>query len=372
MAIRPTHASGLFPSWLGRLLFALVLGLVLLCPSRKAAAQQWEVACTASASGSISIPAATVTNPSVSAGTLLGSPGTATVTFSCPDSGTGNPWQYFHLNSVSGTVTAIYPSYCYWGNRCSNYSSKTIQGVFAGTTQPVAEYGGLVYATSLSGVGILLTNPSPQLTASGGSVTTIAYPTTGTTVTFTAQLIATGAVIHAGTVSALGQVLTFENYWPGYTNSSPTYGSLTIAATSVVISACNLNTDSQDFTVILPAVTTSSLATTGATTGKTAFPINLTCAAGSNASITFSTASNYGSASLGVIKGTAGTNYAANVGVQLLQSNGTTPVPFGTAISEGTTPSGTMTLPFYAQYYATGTAGAGLVSATATFTVNYQ
>lgn len=371
MVIRHAQTARQLPSWFGRLLFGLVLGLILFCPSRKASAQQWEMPCSAAAA-TITIPTVTATASSVTVGTLLGSPGTATVTFSCPSSGSGNPWQYFHLNSINGAVTAIYPNYCWWGNGCSNYSSKSIQGVFAGTVTPTQGYNGLVYATNLTGISVLLTNPQPQLTSSGGTISTIAYPTTSTSVTFTAQLIATGSTIQAGTVTSPSQLLTFENYWPGYTNSSPTYGSLTLGNVAVVISACSVNTASQNLVVTLPDVTASTLTSTGATSGLTPFQINLTCNSGATALITMSTASYYGSSSLGVVSPTTGSGYAANVGVQLLQSNGTTPVNFGTAQNLGATPNGTLSIPFYAQYYATGAAGAGNVSATVTFTMSYQ
>lgn len=372
MVIRPMQTARHLPPWFGRLLFGLVLGLILFCPSRKVSAQQWAMACTAT-SASITIPSVTITNPSATAGTLLGTAGTATVSFSCPSSGNGNPWQYFHLNSATGKTTSLASGYCWWqSGGCSNYPNISFQGVYAGSVTPTVSYGGLLYATNLTGIGLLLTTSPTQLQGSGGTLDTINWGSTTDTITFTAQLIATGATIQAGTVSSPSQLLTFENYSSGYSNSSSTYGSLSVNPVTVTVSACTVNTASQNLVVTLPDVTANTLTTTGATSGLTPFQINLTCNAGATASITMSTASYYGSSSLGVVAPTTGSGYAANVGVQLLQSNGTTPVNFGTAQSVGTTPSGTLSIPFYAQYYATGAAGAGNVSATVTFTMTYQ
>lgn len=125
--------------------------------------------------------------------------------------------------------------------------------------------------------------------------------------------------------------------------------------------------------VTLPATTTSALTGTGATAGQTPFNVQLNCVAGSNLSITLNTSNYYGSQNLGVIKGTTGTGNAQNVGVQILQQDGTTPVRFGKAIPLGATPDGVMNLPFYARYYQTGTpASAGNVTATATYTLTYK
>ncbi|BFI97350.1 MAG: fimbrial protein [Rhodanobacter sp.] len=125
--------------------------------------------------------------------------------------------------------------------------------------------------------------------------------------------------------------------------------------------------------VTLPATTTSALSGVGSTAGQTPFNVQLNCVSGSRLSITLNAASYYGSSSLGVVKGTTGTGYAQNVGVQILKQDGITPVQFGQAISEGATANGTMNLPFYARYYQTGTpSSAGNVTATATYTLTYQ
>ncbi|MEW9622745.1 fimbrial protein [Rhodanobacter geophilus] len=126
--------------------------------------------------------------------------------------------------------------------------------------------------------------------------------------------------------------------------------------------------------VTLSAVSVTAFNGSGSTAGQQPFQVQLNCAAGSNLRITLSTANGYGNANLGVIKNTPGTGYAKNVGVQILQQDGVTPVKFGTAIPEGATQNGSMSLPFYARYYqdSRNDVTVGQVSATATYTLTYQ
>ncbi|MEY2182962.1 fimbrial protein [Rhodanobacter humi] len=290
--------------------------------------------------------------------------------FNCPSSGSDNPWQYFRLNSSTGPIVPL-AWYCWWLGCTTHYPSISIQGVFAASVTPTSAYGGLVYATNLSGVALLLTNSPTQLTGSGDTLNTINWGTTTAPATFTAQLIATGQPMQPGIVTSPSQLLTFENYSSGYSNSSSTYASLTLNPVTVIMSACSVNTDSQNLTVTLPTVTTSSLPNSGATSGTTAFKINLTCYAGASVTITMNTTNPYGSSYPGVIA-PKGAGYASNVGVRLLLGDGTTAVSFGTAQSIGATPNGLLSIPYYAQYYATGTTGSGSVNATVTFIVSYK
>ena len=141
---------------------------------------------------------------------------------------------------------------------------------------------------------------------------------------------------------------------------------------SFVIPTCTAAVDPT--VVTLSAVSTTAFSGRGSTAGQQPFQVQFNCVAGANLYITLSSANGYGNTSLGVIKNTTGTGYAKNVGVQVLQQDGATPVKFGTAISEGATQNGTMSLPFYARYYQDSTSNVtvGQVSATATYTLTYQ
>ncbi|WP_426687825.1 fimbrial protein [Rhodanobacter ginsengiterrae] len=123
--------------------------------------------------------------------------------------------------------------------------------------------------------------------------------------------------------------------------------------------------------VMLSAVRASAFSGKGSTAGQQPFQVQLNCVSGANLSITLSTANGLNNKSLGVIKNVVG---AQNVGVQILMQDGSTPVTFDNAISEGPTQNGTMYLPFYAQYYQIRKQNVtvGDVSATATYTLTYQ
>lgn len=126
--------------------------------------------------------------------------------------------------------------------------------------------------------------------------------------------------------------------------------------------------------VTLSAVRASAFAGNGSTAGQQPFQVQLNCVSGANLSITLSTAHGLNNKSLGVIKNVGGAGNATHVGVQILMKNGSTPVTFDSAISEGPTQNGTMYLPFYAQYYQIGNNNVtvGDVRATATYTLTYQ
>jgi len=142
-------------------------------------------------------------------------------------------------------------------------------------------------------------------------------------------------------------------------------------STSGVTFAAPACTVAVDPTVVtLPTVLAATFSGTGYTTGQTPFNVQLSCQAGANLAITLATSSPQPSTT-SVIAPTAGSGYAGNVGVQILNGSGN-PITFGTAILEGTTTSGTMSLPFYARYYQTATGvTAGKAAATATYTLTY-
>lgn len=140
-------------------------------------------------------------------------------------------------------------------------------------------------------------------------------------------------------------------------------------------STCSVSTASQNLAVTLPAVPQSSLTSAGTTAGTTPFSINLTgCTSNLKVSATLSANNPYTSVN-GVIAPTTGSGYASNVGIRILQSNGTTPVTFGTAFSVGTTSGANSNFTFnlYAQYYQTASpVSPGQVQGTATYTLTYQ
>lgn len=132
--------------------------------------------------------------------------------------------------------------------------------------------------------------------------------------------------------------------------------------------ACSVTTNPTHVT--LPAVASGAFSGVSSTAGTTAFALRLNCVAGSLLAISLDTNSPATAAQGGVINGTSGAGYAQGIGVQILDQQGV-PVTFGQPASVGTTPNGPLAVDYMARYYQTGTVSAGLVKATATFTLVY-
>jgi type 1 fimbria pilin len=144
------------------------------------------------------------------------------------------------------------------------------------------------------------------------------------------------------------------------------------AIIQIQVPTCDVDPGSVNKTVALPSTATLQFSGQGSTTGTTPFGLQLTNCPGSlGVYITLDTA-NPQSGATGVIA-PSGNGYAAGVGVQILGSDGTTPVAFGSPINTGTTTSSNYTINLNARYYQTGASvSAGPVRAVATYTLNYQ
>lgn len=171
-------------------------------------------------------------------------------------------------------------------------------------------------------------------------------------------------------------------------------GTITING-KVLSSTCNVTSGGSagsSFTVSLPDVQSSALSTAGNTAGATAFALSLsgcpTTPSGVQVGAQF-----YSAANTDTTTGTLKNTGVTNVDVQLMSVGGTTGTTpsgantGGTAVTIATasptgnsnvtdpvtlTSAGTATLNYYAQYYATGAAGAGAVSTTVNYLINYQ
>lgn len=307
-------------------------------------------ACTSPSSGavsSITLPSVSI-SPGVAVGTLLGSPGTATVVFNC-------------------------------ANITGSYGVVTIQAgnLAALDATNSAGSGSIKFATNTPGIAVKLTATPNQADSGpngpggvpGWELNAKTNTSSSITTTFTAQLIKTGPIT-PGTVSSIN-LLQLTNYSYGHTNSANYYVTVVLNPVTVTMTACNVLTSS--VAVTLPTIDTRSLGSLGSVAGTTPFNIQYSCPSGWSLYMTMSTA-NPGTASGVILPSTScaqGTP-ATSVGVQLLQSNRQA-VQFNAAQALGSSPSGTLTIPYYAQYYATGSpVGTGAVCATATFTMSYQ
>lgn len=290
--------------------------------------------------------------------------GTNTITL------TGQP----AVGTVLATSAFTTPSPSSSTSTCNNNVSSGLSGltpVLGGTTNQNPGTNGYVFPTGTPGIGFEIlhgTSAASYYTLgplSGCSGSNCTIGSGQFSVSSALYLVATGTIAPGAQVSAgqLGQwfagSLDAENFT--LTNT-----------VRFVLPACSINTSPQ--TVTLPTVAAKEFGGTGSTAGTTAFSIALSCQAGGQTqealSITF-TAAGTASGITGVLTPTSGT--ATGVGVRLLQSDYKTAVTFGTAIAEGNTPSGTLNLPFVAQYYQTAaTIKAGTLTASATFNLTYQ
>lgn len=156
---------------------------------------------------------------------------------------------------------------------------------------------------------------------------------------------------------------------------------------NVTAQTCTINgngSGSKDFTVTLPTVSTSALASSGATAGTTPFNIALTACTpttGTNAAKAVHAFFELGSTvntTTGNLIVSPGNSSAKNVEIQLLNASDQSAVKIGQAdASQNSKPvnvstSGAATLQFYAQYYATGAATAGAANSSVMYSIVYQ
>ncbi|GLQ89544.1 fimbrial protein [Dyella flagellata] len=332
--------------------------------------------CTPSSSNAnITIPSPISIAPGAKNG-LIGSAGSVTVTFDCTNAFLITPNLYDDFLVWSGNLAAL------------DSTSAPPGGV------------GIMFQTNIQGIDVRLTARQTQASSTNtgpngtsgwelGEVDCQGYTNNYScspsplSVKFTAQLVKTGPVA-AGTINSIQLLQVYNsdnvpsdpNDTQDYPAPSNTFTTLTLNAVTLNMSTCSVTAGSSNLSVTLPMIFNNALPSTGSVAGQTAFNIQYDCqSAKANWSLymTMSTA-NPGTAT-GVIMPSASCSAgtpASNVGIQLLESN-LQPVPFDTAQSLGNPPSGTLTLNYYAQYYATGSpVGAGQVCGTATFTMSYQ
>jgi type 1 fimbria pilin len=219
-----------------------------------------------------------------------------------------------------------------------------------------------IYPTGVSGLGYEIAHDTSTSYLGPYGCCTIANGSYTNSNASYLYLVKTGPIV-SGSVLPAGVLA----YWT-YANSKNIEAFTLGNSVTIIDPACSVVTT--PIAVTLPTLSTSSMASTGAVAGRTPFNITLNCSSGATLDIQL----NYNgtnSGITGVLSNATGTGTATGVGVQLLNQS-FTPVTFGTTTTVGTTPQGTYTLPYYAQYYRTGTLTAGSVSASATFTLSYQ
>lgn len=142
-------------------------------------------------------------------------------------------------------------------------------------------------------------------------------------------------------------------------------------------STCTVSTGTTgNFTVTLPTLAASTLSVTGATAGATPFAITVAgCTSGEATFTPYFEAGVTTDLLLGHLNITAGLGQATNVQLQLLNSN-TTPInvaaiPGAQGVLPAAIVGGTGTGNYIVRYWATGAAGAGVVTSQVTYSMVY-
>ncbi|WP_288395561.1 fimbrial protein [uncultured Acinetobacter sp.] len=147
-------------------------------------------------------------------------------------------------------------------------------------------------------------------------------------------------------------------------------GTVTVTG-KIVDQTCTVGGTSGKYTVVLPTVAKSSLATAATTNGDTKFTINLTACPAGNVGVYYDN-TNPNTNTAGRLNNTGS---ATNVNIQLLNSAKAvidlSKDSAGQNIVTSNVTSGSASLDFYARYYATGATTAGDVSTTVTYYVVY-
>ncbi|SFK37733.1 Pilin (type 1 fimbria component protein) [Rhodanobacter glycinis] len=262
--------------------------------------------------------------------------------------------------------------------------------VCAGTTNNgiVSSYGPPVgsdetlYPTNLSWLSFRILHPDANTLLSAYPYNASVPPNTAGTafsVASALQLVITGTIPSGlqGTSPQLTIPAGKLAQWNvDMTNGSNPVEIFYVTNIQFVIPTCTTAFDPT--TVTLSAVRATALSGRGSTAGQQSFQVQLNCVAGARLRITLNATNGKNKGviynnNVGGANNNPGAGYARYVGVQILQRDGSTPVTFGNPITIGATQTGTMNLPFYAQYYQTSNSNVtiGDVSATATYTLSY-
>lgn len=241
----------------------------------------------------------------------------------------------------------------------------------------LSSLGGNIYNTNVAGIGIRVTSATGSLYSSGENYSDKTALSANTIVVkdddaFVIELIKTGSIT-PGTLSFIGNGMFLQVMLGAKNGEYSTVAVFLGSNPQIVQPACEASTS--NISVPLGKFRKSTMASIGATTSKQMFTIPITCSKSSSIKITIggSIATNT-VATQGVLKLDDNVGAASGVGVQLLKSDGVTPVTLGSEIGYGTSSmAGEYNVSFYAGYYRTqNEISAGVANSTATFTITYN
>ncbi|HKR47065.1 MAG TPA: fimbrial protein [Paraburkholderia sp.] len=234
-----------------------------------------------------------------------------------------------------------------------------------------------VYETGVPGIGILIawSNTLTIQPSDVNAATVLQWPRVSATLP-NGNLVYLPAALYRVQLVVTGQVASGTMTLPTPTVSS-SYGgimttSTTFTNTTIQVKQTGCRVLDSNIVVPLPKVSAASFHGAGSTLGATAFQIPLSCDAG--VKVAYEIDGTADPAGPGVLANQTGPGLARGVGVQIQQ--GGTPIALNALSSTYVTTASAaqaVNIPFTARYYATGVAlTPGLISAVATFTMNYQ
>lgn len=335
------------------MIFILLLGSILLCTVKEAAAY-----CTTVNNITFSMPSTLTVPRDVPVGSQIGSEiavPSATLVSGCPaKNDTGS--QDIGIKTYQSYATTI--------NGRRIYDVPGMAGIgfalgFSGTNNCSAvQYIGRNDGTSFSGID------SQKTCANSGYWSTV-------TGIFYLAFYKTAEVTGSGTASSF-QLGTFIMQTPGYGWQQPE-PALIVTGLSVKTTACSVS--NSVINVVLPTTKSTDFGDVGSNAGSKAFDIGLNnCDAGLNVSMTLS-AGNAGSSdkSLGLLSADS-TSSTSGLALQLMYNNA--PVTLDSAFSvlgSTTTSGGSYQIPLAVRYYKTAVSiESGTINSSATFTMTYN
>lgn len=280
-------------------------------------------------------------------------------------------------NSTSiGSVIAKYTHVPSGANSgaCTTTGTYGIAYRIVGTLSPL---GGNIYNTNVPGVGIRVASATGILYSSGFNYSEkTAFNANSIVIkdddAFVVELIKTGDIT-PGTLKFPGSGMFMQVILGERIGEYSTVAGFLGSTPQIVQPACEASTS--NISVPLGKFRKSTMASIGATTSKQMFTIPITCSKSSSIKITIggNIAANT-VATQGVLKLDDNVGAASGVGIQLLKSDGVTPVTLGSEIGYGTAAmAGEYNISFYAGYYRTQSEiSAGVANSTATFTITYN
>lgn len=228
-----------------------------------------------------------------------------------------------------------------------------------------------VFTTNVAGIGMRMRNSAgTPLDNSDGCQALGTLGMTDATghfdLTGTFELVKTGS-ISTGTLSSANSYKTGVMNTGVVLNNGTSY--LFISDSPAVKAVtCSVTAATANQTVSMRTANSSTLATTGAVTGKTPFSIGLTCQSGVKVNVTFSSPAG----TSGVDSVVPSTGTATGVGIQLLDATNN-PISLDQMRTVVNSTAGTTSVPFFAQYYRLATGDVtGTVRAAAVYTMSYQ